>query len=196
MPSGQLDPPAMEALDAMNQHRSVDLRQDVGSDLDDVIRGDAQNVRVERAMMERAQRNTVRHDRLSLRMAIGQDVCRLQQLLVLQLADRAMALVGLDYPQTERLLMQPLLDLARDVATSARRVLVIIPRLIRVPVAGDGVAAGSCRLPQGADGDGIQPVAKSRARLSVVEHNAGGEPLARSVLQLAQAAEIGRGHRG
>ena len=196
MPSGQLDPPAMEALDAMNQHRSVDLRQDVGSDLDDVIRCDAQNVRVERAMMERAQRNTVRHDRLSLRMAIGQDVCRLQQLLVLQLADRAMALVGLDYPQTERLLMQPLLDLARDVATSARRVLVIIPRLIRVPVAGDGVAAGSCRLPQGADGDGIQPVAKSRARLSVVEHNAGGEPLARSVLQLAQAAEIGRGHRG
>ena len=70
----QLDLLAMEALNAMNQHRSVDLRQDVGSDLDDVIRGDAQNVRVERAMMERAQGNAVRHDRLSPRMAIGQTV--------------------------------------------------------------------------------------------------------------------------
>ena len=65
----------MEALNAMNQHRSVNLLQDVGSDLDDVIRGDAQNVCVKRAVMERAQGNTVRHDRLSLRMAIGQNVC-------------------------------------------------------------------------------------------------------------------------
>ena len=92
------------------------------------------NVCVERAMMERAQGNAVRHDRLSPRMAIGQDVCSVQQLLVPQPAHRAVVPVGLDYPQTERLLMQAVLDLSRDVATSALRVLVIIPRL-----------QGSCR---------------------------------------------------
>ena len=46
---------AVKLLEAMAQHRAVDLVEDVTSDLDNQIRADADDIPVERGVVELAQ---------------------------------------------------------------------------------------------------------------------------------------------
>ena len=63
-------------------------------------------------MVQRAQRQTVRHDLFPLRMPIRQDVSRVEQLLVPQMADRAAVAVRPEHPKANAFLMEsPLRDL-------------------------------------------------------------------------------------
>jgi len=70
----------------MNQHRPVLLPQHVVSNLDPEVRRDAQDVRVECAVMQRTQREPVGHDRLGQGMPVRQDLSRLEELLMPQAA--------------------------------------------------------------------------------------------------------------
>src|SRR5258708_16503618 len=70
-------------------------------------------------MVQLAQRQAIRHDRLSSRMAIRQDVCCVQELgVIVQTADRAANAVGKYDPGAEPRLVDPLLHHARDVPTT------------------------------------------------------------------------------
>ena len=69
-------------------------------------------------MVQLAQRQSVRHDRLAARMAVGQDVHRVEQLLVAQAVDGALLAVGPQDPLPELLLVHALLADARHVRSA------------------------------------------------------------------------------
>ena len=83
-----MDQLAGDLLQAVTQHRAVDLFQNVAPDLDDTVRPYAKNVRVERGMVELAEGESVRNDRLAARVPIGEDVRGFEKLAVTQPADR------------------------------------------------------------------------------------------------------------
>jgi len=68
----------MKTLKAVLQHWPVGLAQDVDAHLDHQIRSNAEDVPVKGRMVQLTQRNSVRHDGLTLRMAIGKDMGRLE----------------------------------------------------------------------------------------------------------------------
>ena len=61
-------------LQPVSQHRSVDLLEDVRTDLDLQVGPDAEDVPVERRMVDLAERESVGDDRLTSGVAIRQDV--------------------------------------------------------------------------------------------------------------------------
>jgi hypothetical protein len=61
-------------LQPVSQHRSVDLLEDVRTDLDLQVGPDAEDVPVERCMVDLAERESVGDDRLTSGVAIRQDV--------------------------------------------------------------------------------------------------------------------------
>ena len=66
----------LEPLNAVHQHGAVYFFENVGTDLNDVVGTDAQDVRIKGRMMKSAQRETVRYDRFALRMHIRQGYAR------------------------------------------------------------------------------------------------------------------------
>ena len=85
----------IESLQAVEQHRAVDLLQQPTLHFDHMIGPNAHQTGVEGSMMEFAQRQAVRHNGLSSRVAVRQDVRRIQELrMVVQTADRAANAVG------------------------------------------------------------------------------------------------------
>ncbi len=74
--------PAVEFLEAVLQHRSIRFFENVESNLDAIVRPDAQDIVVKRGVMKLAKSQTVRHDRKALGVPVGQDVRRLKQFLV------------------------------------------------------------------------------------------------------------------
>ena len=61
---------------------------------------------------------------------------------------------------------------------------------------GTPILPGSRPFPQGADGNGIEPLSKADGDLAVIQHQAGGESLSGGLFELAQPAEVGTGHGG
>ena len=113
----------MEPLEAVNQHRAVGVVENVLTNFDDAVGSDADQVLVEGRVMEPAQSNAVRHGRLAERVGVGQDVRGLDQLHALETTDRAVMLVGADYPFAECCLMKALSKEPRRVPPSDRRFL-------------------------------------------------------------------------
>jgi len=72
----------MEALQPVLQHRAVNLLQHVHPHLDHVIGPHADDVRVERRVVQLAQRQAVRHQRLAFEMGVSDDVGRFEQFLM------------------------------------------------------------------------------------------------------------------
>ena len=69
----------MQFLQAVSQHGTVPLEQDVGPDLDDMIGTDPHDVHVERGVVDLAERQAVLHHRLPAFVSIGDDVGRVDQ---------------------------------------------------------------------------------------------------------------------
>src|SRR3989338_4850722 len=106
---------AVEALEAMAEHGPIGLAKNGGLHLDLKVGANAEQVAVERRVVQRAEGQAVRHHGLAARVAIGQDVGGLEQLLVAQAADGATLLVGREHALAEALLMEPLTGRAGDV---------------------------------------------------------------------------------
>jgi hypothetical protein len=96
----------MEALEAVLEHWPVDLLQDVEPDVDFQVGRHAEDVPVECRVVQRAQRESVRHDRPPARMPVGQDMGRIEELLVSEPADRASLAVRLQDTHPEPTLME------------------------------------------------------------------------------------------
>jgi len=82
----------MYSLKSVAEHGAIDFLENVPADLNGVVGPDAQNVQVERRVMQLAQRKPVRNNRITAGMSVGQDVRRVEQLDVTQVANRALAL--------------------------------------------------------------------------------------------------------
>jgi hypothetical protein len=92
----------MEPLQAVEQHRPIDLRQDVLAEVDVQIRADPKDVPVERHVVNLAQDQPVGHDR-SAAVGVAHDVRRVDA----QAADGAAASVGTQDRLPEAGLMHP-----------------------------------------------------------------------------------------
>ena len=97
---------SMEPLQPVLQHRAILLLEHVEPHFDPQIRPDPKDIPVESRVMQRTEREPVRHDRQSTRMPVRQNVRRLQQLEVSQPADRAPLSVRTQDAHSERLLVQ------------------------------------------------------------------------------------------
>jgi len=82
------------------------LSQDVRSNLEHVVRTKAEELPIEGAVMESAEREPVADEWLSSRLGIGDDVRRVKQLFMTQAAEGALSLIGLEHPLAESPLMQ------------------------------------------------------------------------------------------
>jgi hypothetical protein len=108
-----LQPGAVEALEAVLEHRAVSLPEHVSANVHDQVGPDADDVAVEGRVVEGTQGQAVGDLRLAERVAIRQDVRGVEQLGVAQAADGALLAVGADDAQPERVLVQPPLHLDR-----------------------------------------------------------------------------------
>jgi hypothetical protein len=109
------DGSAVKGLDRMNESRAVTLPENVRPDFQDVIGTHAQKMLVESRMMKLAQGKSIADHRLSLRFRIGNDVGRVQKLLVPEPAKGALAAIGVQHPLAESPLMETLADGRRDI---------------------------------------------------------------------------------
>ena len=64
----------MKTLQTLLEHRPVRLVENVAAELDDIVRPNAEEMRVKRGVVQAAQRETVRNNRKPLRMPVWQDV--------------------------------------------------------------------------------------------------------------------------
>src|SRR2546422_2621597 len=69
-----VDDAAVEALEAMLQHRAVLLLEDIEPDLHLEVGSHTEHVAVERGVVKGAQGEAVRHDRRAARMTVGENV--------------------------------------------------------------------------------------------------------------------------
>jgi hypothetical protein len=118
-----LDSPAWEdeqfgplkILQAMTQHRAVDLLEDVVPDLDDEVGPNPDYVTVEGGMVQFAHGHPVRDHRLTSRVAVGEDMGRVEQLDVVEPAQGARFPIGQQHPLAESQLMEPVPNETGDV---------------------------------------------------------------------------------
>jgi hypothetical protein len=96
-----VDAPALEALQAMLEHRPVDFLQHVEAHGDLEVGRDADEVAVEGGVVQLAEREAVGNDRLAQGMAVGEDVGGFQQLVMAEPADGAALLVGAEHALTK-----------------------------------------------------------------------------------------------
>jgi hypothetical protein len=64
----------VEVLQTVQQHRAVDLEEDVLPDLDRVVRPDAQEICIEGCVVKFAQGEAVGHNGSASRVPVGKDV--------------------------------------------------------------------------------------------------------------------------
>jgi hypothetical protein len=91
----------MEPLQAVLEHGTVFLLQHVDPNLDFQIGPNAENVSIERCVVERAQRQAVRDDRKSVGVAIRKNVRGVEKLLVPEPADRTLIAIGAQNPDAK-----------------------------------------------------------------------------------------------
>jgi hypothetical protein len=76
------DPHALEPLKPVLEHRAVRLAQDIQPKVYHEIRADTEDVAIEGRVVKLAERDSIGHDGLTPRIAVGQDVGGLEQLQV------------------------------------------------------------------------------------------------------------------
>lgn len=108
----------MVLLKTVTQHRAIDFYEDVGSDLDDVVGTDPEDVGVEGCVMDLAEREAVRHDRIATVVTVSEDVRSVEQLYVSDLTDGAALAVRAQDALAERSLVEAHHGEARDVGAS------------------------------------------------------------------------------
>jgi len=96
----------MKALKSVDEHRSIRLIQNVRSNLDDQVRPYPEKISIERGMVQFAQCESVRDERLSKRIGVGDYVCGVQQFVVAKATKRTSPLIRLEYSEPKRNLMQ------------------------------------------------------------------------------------------
>ena len=69
-----MDELARDLLEAVPEHRTIDLFQNVAPDFDDVVGSHAKDVRVKRRVVELAEGESVGNDRLAARVPVRKDV--------------------------------------------------------------------------------------------------------------------------
>jgi len=79
-----VDQLAGDLLQAVPEHRTVDLFQNVAPDFDDVVGSHAEDARVEGRVVQLAEGESVGNDRLAARVSIGKDVRGFEELTVTQ----------------------------------------------------------------------------------------------------------------
>ena len=105
----------MESLQHV-EHRSVIVVEELTGDVDAEIWRDPDEILVERSVMDRAQRQPVRHEWSARLLGVADDVRGVQQPYFAKPADRAAIAVRGKHRTPELRLMDPLLDFAHDVA--------------------------------------------------------------------------------
>ena len=103
----------------MLQHRAVDLAEDVGPHFDDEVGPHAEDVPIESGMVQSAQREAVRDDRFSARVAIGENVRGFEELDLFQTTDGTAILIGPKHAFAEGLLVNALQRESRHVAAAS-----------------------------------------------------------------------------
>ena len=106
----------MEGLEPLLEHGAVLVVQEPGRELDRQVGADTEQVRVERAVVDGAERQSVGDLRHAALVAVGDDVRCLQQAGLVKAADRAALPLGRQHDPAELLLVQALADGAHDVA--------------------------------------------------------------------------------
>jgi hypothetical protein len=102
----EIDALPRDFLQAVTQHRSIDLFQNVSTDLDEKLGCDPKDMTVEGGVMQLAQSDAIWNHWLTTRVPVGKNVRRLQQLRVTQMADRAVLPICAQNTLAEGLLMQ------------------------------------------------------------------------------------------
>ena len=98
----------MESLKSVNQHRPVLFIEDILANLHDIVWPDPNQVRVERGVMQRAQRKAVRDHRHAERIRVRKDMGSFKQFVATQPAHGTMMLIRAHYPFAKFALVQPL----------------------------------------------------------------------------------------
>ena len=106
----------MHLLNAMTQHRAIDLLKKGAVDVDDVVRRDSEEVLIESRVMDLAQRQSVAYVRIAPSFPVADDVGGVQQLPVAEPANSTPGLVGSDHASPELPLVKPLADESLAVA--------------------------------------------------------------------------------
>ena len=112
----QDDSLVVDCLEAVEQHRAVDLDQDVAPDLDRIVRPDTHDVGVEGSMVNLAEGQAVRHDGLPGRVTVREYVGGIQELGVVEVTDRARHPIGEENSLAEAVLVNALADSSERVA--------------------------------------------------------------------------------
>src|SRR5207244_1230466 len=96
----------VEALEGVLKRGPVVLAENVGPDLDLIVGPDAEDVGVERPVVDRAHGDPIRNDRLAA-LRIGPDVRSVQQFTAAKPAQGALGLIGEEHTVAEDALVQP-----------------------------------------------------------------------------------------
>lgn len=96
------------------------LFQDVAANLDDIVWIYSEDITVEGSVVDLAERKPVRDTRLAVRFAVRDDVRGVEELGVLDVADGAVVVVGIEYNHTKRLLMKPCQGQRRNISPQVR----------------------------------------------------------------------------
>ncbi len=100
------------------QRRGVALVRLEDPNLDDVVGPDTDELTVEGGVVQLTERETILDPRLAVWLRVWNDVGGVEQLLVAETAQGALLPVGAQHSFAERTLVEPYLELARDVAPS------------------------------------------------------------------------------
>lgn len=111
----------MKMLQAVREHRPVDLVQEPCVDVHRAVGVDAEQIAVVGQVMDCAQREAVDHCCAAERVTVLDDVRRLEQRRLLERADRAAGAVGLQDGAAEAMLVKSIRRLARRVISSLTR---------------------------------------------------------------------------
>src|SRR5688500_18624010 len=105
---GKHETRAVHSLQAVPEHRPIDLVENVDSDMYSRLRIDAQNVCVVRAVMDLAESQSVGDYRLASRVTIRKNVGSIEQFYVAESTDRAAVPIGAEHYPPKLLLVQAL----------------------------------------------------------------------------------------
>ena len=107
----------MDSLEAVEQHGTIFFIHDVSADLDDACRGDAEEVAIKRGVVEFAQREPVAHRRNAARVAVSNDMSRIEKLAMAEPAHGTGVSIGTKDALAEGRLVKSLKHYAGAVAS-------------------------------------------------------------------------------
>ena len=105
----------MQPLNGMPQCWTINLFENVGANLDDVVRAHSQEESIEGRVVQPAEREAVSHNRLTPWFRVRNDVGRIQQLAMPEATEGALVAVGKKYALAEHPLVNALARKRRDV---------------------------------------------------------------------------------